>query len=861
MKRLLRYSLPLSIIYLCCLENISRSQVLPDQTLPTNTTVVNSLNQTDISGGTNRGSNLFHSFNEFNIPSGSIARFRQSSQIQNIITRVTGKKISSIDGSILVDGNANLFLVNKNGISFGPGARLNLNGSFLGSTANQIVFEDGFQYGSQVIGSSSNLSSSAPLQLLFTNNQSTIEVSGNGEFIDTSTFLTKLLPPAFVEGLQTGPGQSLNIVGGDVLLDGGLLSAFQGSISIGAIRSGTVDIKSLSSAPTLIFNEKSNYGNINIVNESLINFSESFASIRGNIIDINTGSIIFSNSFNSTNRHSIDIISNVTKIANTPISNTISNQPPVAPDLDLFGSELQAGINTQTVGPAQGASVILTTNKLELGLDAGIITSSFQGGRSGDIQVLAENIIFNGLPASFAPLISTNTFGLGNSGAIRIDARNIDLNAGQIVSVSFGPKDSGDISISADNININNGASIGTLTFASSDLFDAGDSGDINIKAKSIQLVGQSPINFTSSGIAASTFGDGNGGQVLIFTEDISLLDGARINSSALAGGNSGKVVISADRVFLSGVAKFTGTPSQISSAAELLPLEVRRPLGLPEFVTGNAGDVSIKAKVLEVKSGATVSTRNDGSGNGGNLFLDINSIFVSNDGVIAATSRSGEAGNIRIAGNSLFLENGAISTSAMGDGAGGNISIDSDLIVALDKSRFSANAVNAQGGSIKINTTGFIKSPDSQVTATSQLGEQFDGNVEVIAEITDFSQDPNLNIQTDPPDLYSACSPTYRNTLAYYRMGNGGQPISPDDKSSTRQGWLEAANARYAQRHLFYIDTETGEKKPLKRVVGWKSHGNGKITFVSDPKEADQYPAAIAAAKNTCSTEQANNG
>lgn len=861
MKRLIRYSLPLSIISLCCSSDISKSQVLPDRTLPTNTTVINSVNQIDISNGTRRGNNLFHSFREFNIPSGNTARFRQSSQIQNIITRVTGGRGSSIDGSLSVDGNSNLFLVNKNGISFGPNARLNLNGSFLGSTANQIVFENGFQYGLQSIKSAKNLPFSNPSQLLFINNQSRIEVSGNGGFVDLRSMppFIDLRPKALIEGLQTSPGQSLNIVGGNVLLNGGLLSVSQGSLSIGAVISGRVDLKNTSLGTTLAFNESSNYGNVNISNESLINYSESIASIRGDIVDVGSRSLIFGRSITNENNHALNVIANVIRIAETDV---FPNQLPTGPNLDLFGSGLTTGLNSQTFGPAQSASISLSATDIELGLNAGITSSSFQGGSGGDIQISAKNIIFTGLPDSFDPLISTNTFGLGNAGAIKIDANNIDLNAGQIVSVSFGPKDSGDINIEADTINIKNGSSINSFTFARSDFFDAGNSGDINIKTKLIRLVGQSPISFTSSAIAASSFGDGNGGQVKIFSEDIIILDGARINSSALANGNSGGIEISANRVFLSGRAPLTGTPSQISSAAELLPPVVRRPLNLPEFVTGNAGNVSIKANLLEVKSGATVSTRNDGSGDGGNLFLDVNSVFVDNGGVIAATSRSGEAGNIRILGNNLFLEDGAISTSAGGDGDGGNIIINTDLIVGFGKNSITANAENAKGGNVFIKALAIFLSDESIITATSERGTEADqGNVDVIAEITDFSQDPNLNIQTDPPDLYSACSPTYRNTLAYYRMGNGGQPISPDDKSSTSQGWLESANARYAQQHLFYIDTETGEKKPLKRVVGWKSHGDGTITFVSDPKEADQYPAAIAAAKNTCSTEQANNG
>lgn len=192
-----------------------------------------------------------------------------------------------------------------------------------------------------------------------------------------------------------------------------------------------------------------------------------------------------------------------------------------------------------------------------------------------------------------------------------------------------------------------------------------------------------------------------------------------------------------------------------------------------------------------------------------------------------------------------------------MGNGPGGNITIDADLVLLIDKSNIFANAENAQGGNIRINTTGFIKSPDSQVTATSQLGEQFDGNVEVEAEITNFSQDPDLNITTGPPELYASCGPTYRDTLAYYRVGTAGQPVSPDTLPDPGSRWLQVAKARYNQRQLTYADPKTGELKPLKRVVGWKTNPNGKISFVNDPRKADQFAPAIASILQACQPDQ----
>jgi filamentous hemagglutinin family protein len=124
------------------------AQIIPDTTLGAEGSIVTPLTAqfNQIEGGAIRGVNLFHSFSEFNVGNGQSVYFVNPVSIENILSRVTGNNPSQILDTLGVLGNANLFLLNPNGIVFGANAQLDIRGSFVASTADSLVFDNGLEF-------------------------------------------------------------------------------------------------------------------------------------------------------------------------------------------------------------------------------------------------------------------------------------------------------------------------------------------------------------------------------------------------------------------------------------------------------------------------------------------------------------------------------------------------------------------------------------------------------------------------------------------------------------------------------------------------------------------------------------------
>ncbi|MGH8652939.1 MAG: filamentous hemagglutinin N-terminal domain-containing protein [Gammaproteobacteria bacterium] len=190
------------------------------------------------------GTNLFHSFEEFRLNSAQTATFNDSGamgSIENILGRVTGPTVSEIDGAIRTrfqNSAPNLFLLNPAGLTFGPNATLDVQGSFHASTADSIKLGDGIQFDAVPTANDALLTTAPPRAFGFLpsdqSEQRPITVSGSKLGVPTGeslSFVGKGDPRVF-------PFGSIAQIGA-VHVESGVLDAPGGQVDVVQARSNS----------------------------------------------------------------------------------------------------------------------------------------------------------------------------------------------------------------------------------------------------------------------------------------------------------------------------------------------------------------------------------------------------------------------------------------------------------------------------------------------------------------------------------------------------------------------------------------------------------------------------------------------
>ena len=787
------------------------AQILPDTTSPVKSSVSPDGNTSIIDGGTRAGSNLFHSFNQFSVPTGSAAYFNNALDVQNIITRITGGSASNIDGLIRANGTANLFILNPNGIIFGSNASLNIGGSFVASTASSLNFSDGNQFSSTAPQITPLLTMSVPIGLQFGSNPGVIRVQGTGYSLSLSNpVFSPFRRGSSSAGLQVNLGKTLALVGGDIELEGGTLKTAGGRIELGSVAGPSmVRLISIDKGYYIDYESVPTFGNIQLKHQSAIDASgvaSGSIQVQGANVKLADGSVILIQNQGSQVGGNINVNASESLEVNGISSNkTVSTS--------LINETVKGGI---------GGNIGISTKRLVVQDGAAVSTKTFSSARGGELIVNAPESIqvigFSPVAPSVFSLIATGTLGSGNAG---------------------------DITVNTEQLTARNGGNVGSVTLG------AGNGGNLKVDATEVELTGVAPTSI-SSALFASTGGTGSAGKLAVTASRVTVKDGAVISSSTAASGNSGSITIKAsDLVEVSGSSSILPTySSTIVSAADIQSSFLQQSFGLPSKPTGASGDVTISTRQLRVANRGQVDVRNEGPGNGGSLVVNADSIVMNNSAQLLAATVSGKGGNIILRSHSLQLRHDSLITAtAIGSGNGGSLRINTDTLVALENSNITAKAAQGRGGDIQISTQGLFLSPDSRTSVFSAAGPQFNGTVKTNTPDTNPERGlATLPVQpVDVTSLIAQSCPVGARSNKFIITGRGGLPENPNNMLSSDtaiQDWrspaVNSSGRQQVREHRssrsISMNSTTSEGAPIVEAQGWIVDTKGEV-FLTAPE------------------------
>jgi filamentous hemagglutinin family protein len=678
------------------------AQVIPDGTTPTNAGACGAL--CTITGGTSRGSNLFHSFQDFNVNEGQQVRFANPEGIANILSRVTGTNASNILGILGVDGAANLFLLNPNGIIFGPNAQLDIRGSFLASTADSFSFTDGSEFSAVNPQAPPLLAVNVPIGLQYGTQPA-------GGILSQAT-------------LAVDPGQSLALAGGAIQLDGSRLFAPGGRIALGAVGgAGTIalgDGLDLRLPPSLV---RADIAFTNAAEANVRADTDGDIAITARNLDLLGGSRVragIAAGAGFVGSQAGDVSLDVTEavqigeasfISNAVLDFATGNGGNVFINTDSLTISDGSSVNADVLAQGNAGDVFINANSLTVASDS-LISADALGiqGNGGTIAISTGSLF---ITASSSVTSDTGEFAQGNAGDIRINATAILMDESRVSALATGTQGSaGNIAITTGSLSVANNSYITAEASPNEAAASPNpkNAGTITIRATdAVTLLNQSDISAFSN--------LGNGGDILIETGRL-LSDTSDINSYG-TGGDAGDITIRA-------------TDSITLIDPHNLPIPLARIGAYIRESSGQAGRILIETGDLTLQNYNVLATSGidpgfPGARSGEIVIRATGAVDLNHSDVSAVSVRDGIGGNIAIEAGSLTVQNLAfVGASGLETSSSGNIDITTGQLSVLSGGQIVAQTRSAnRGGDVTIRATDFVEVAGSGVRTVSELVDE----------------------------------------------------------------------------------------------------------------------------------------
>jgi large exoprotein involved in heme utilization and adhesion len=527
----------------------------------------------------------------------------------------------------------------------------------------------------------------------------------------------------------------------------------------------------------------------------------------------------------------------------------------------------QVSASTRSTGKGGTLSVTASDSVELIGTSAdgqassGLLADSEGEGNAGELTIATGRLLVRD-----GALVSADTSGTGEAGTLRVTASDsvevIGTSAdGQFPSAlsarAQGEGDAGNLTIATGRLLVRDGARVSATTFRT------GKGGTLSVTASdSVEVIGTSADGSAASALFAQSLREGDAGDLTITTRRLLVRDGAQVSASTRSTGEGGTLSVTAsDSVEVIGTSadgRFVSTLTAQTTGA------------------GNARNLTIATEQLTVGDGAEVNVSSTGTGIAGELRVEADTIRLNNQGKIRADT-SGGGGNINLSTGDLILRRGSsISTNARGlNITGGNITIDTDNLVAVpqEDSDISANATAGNGGQVIVNAIGIFgtqfrlqDTPLSDITATSDLGPQFNG----LVELNTPGIDPSRGLANLPAEVVDASNQIAQacgtrgaeaGKNEFIVTGRRGMPSNPHEPLSDDQaledihppaGFSSSRNSNPDAAKAVASQSATGNPKPpIVEAQGWVINDKGQVVLTATASTATPHNSWLQSA--TC--------
>ncbi|NJN85523.1 MAG: filamentous hemagglutinin N-terminal domain-containing protein [Leptolyngbyaceae cyanobacterium SL_7_1] len=710
-------------------------QITPDNTLSTRSrfrqggVTIDGQAADSIDQGLRSGSNLFHSFSEFNIDDGQRVYFANPAGVENILTRVTGTSRSDILGTLGVTGSANLFLLNPNGILLGENADwICRGGSFIASTANEIRSNETSFFSATEPNANPTLRVDRSAFLF----SQVTPGNAHGSIINRSQ-APSLTTTDFIDGLTVPNGESLFLIGGDVVLDGGYMRAPGGRVELaGLAGEGFVELEvDRATGEFQLDFERTYRREFPLANVTLDN---------GAVVDV-------------TGAGGGDVFVNAADINVLATSNVCAGIGASS----FCGAEEGGAIGS--TGSRAGNILFIATN------DVVVDGAGTRIGNNVNVGATGTNADIYRAIAAIDPDADTNDAIDVLFGSIIIAAGDDFITSGgaQITTSTLGSGSSGVVFIPANRVTVTgtgtnpDGSSIPSGLFSSVLDSGRGRAGGVLVQARTRFTLSDNAV------LLSNTLGTGDAGRVVVQAgTSISLSNGAEIRSATFANGRAGFVSLQAPNVQLSS--------SLLSSSAF-------------ENAQGNAGGVFVQAGTATLEN-SSINSNTFGRRNAGGVLVQTSGDLILNNSTISSESRvgaTGVGGAILITTGGLLVaaNNSFITTSAADSEAGGIFASVRGPVIVRGGSGIASLTLAGDGGDVLISDTNFIVLASGS-NLTAEAGRSGEGGVTPV-------EGDGGNIILDVGALILSTPPNDSNIIADANGGDGGnitivRPINLQD-------------------------------------------------------------------------------